>query len=106
MINKNFISFSAKNICLFAVWTGAEFKTVRINKADQFWKEKMEPKLKFFYQKCLFPGMVDGRNSRSMPISNIRTYETLNKCVHNFNKIKHVKLIRFYFFLAHYKVKV
>ncbi|XP_073953228.1 LOW QUALITY PROTEIN: uncharacterized protein [Choristoneura fumiferana] len=67
------LHISQKNVCLFAVWTGAEFrlKSIKINKDDQFWTNNMEPKLIRFYQNCLLPELVDGRKSRTMPIRNI-----------------------------------
>lgn len=57
-------------MCLFAVFTGPEFpiKVVKIYKDEQFWKEKMIPRLTKFYYMCVLPEIIDPRKSRSMPL--------------------------------------
>lgn len=62
-----------KNVCLFAVWTGSDFpiKVVRVDRDDEFWREKMLPKLIQFYYSCMLPELIDPRKSRSMPIRKI-----------------------------------
>lgn len=59
--------------CLLGIWEG-ENKPVHVEyifKNDKFWEEKMEPKLKQFYLKCLLPEIVDARHTRGMAIRNL-----------------------------------
>lgn len=59
-----------RNYCLFAVWTGKDFKlkTEKIIRDDKFWSENMEHRLVSFYNKCLLPEIVDPRKARSMKL--------------------------------------
>lgn len=59
-----------KEFCYFVVWVGDDFpiKVEKICRDDDFWKTKMEVKLKHFYETALLPELVDPRMSRSMPL--------------------------------------
>ncbi|XP_063389242.1 uncharacterized protein LOC134675024 [Cydia fagiglandana] len=63
-----------KRVCIFAIWTGPEFtmKVVRIPKDDDFWEQKMLPKLSRFYHDCVLLEIIDPRKSRSMAIRDIK----------------------------------
>lgn len=55
--------------CLLAVWYGEnKLKMEILQKDDQFWNDKMEPKLLSFYYDCLLPELVDPRHTRNMAI--------------------------------------
>ncbi|KAI5630711.1 yqaJ-like viral recombinase domain-containing protein [Phthorimaea operculella] len=67
------LHITKKDVCLFAVWAGPELpmKAVKVYKDDDFWAQKMLPKLSKFYFTCVVPEIVDPRKSRSMPLRDI-----------------------------------
>lgn len=67
------LHITKKNVCIFAVWTGPDFplKTVRVEKDDSFWQERMLPKLIRFYHECILPEIIYPRKTRSMPLRQI-----------------------------------
>lgn len=64
-------------MCLFAVWTGEQYplKTARIKRDDEFWKNKMETKLKDFFVKCFLPEKIDPRKLRGKEIRDVSFVE-------------------------------
>lgn len=50
-----------------------------ISKDEKFWKEKMEPKLLFFYFDCLLPELVDPRYTRNRTIRDPDYVKNKNK---------------------------
>lgn len=62
-----------KSVCLLAVWTGSNFpmKVENIYRDDDFWTQKMLPRLLKFYNTCILPEIVDPRKSRSMPLRDV-----------------------------------
>lgn len=54
-----------KDFCLFMLWTPYGSKIIRILKDDKFWHEKMENKLRRFYEDCIIPEIVDSRFEKS-----------------------------------------
>ncbi|CAH2092101.1 unnamed protein product [Euphydryas editha] len=67
------LNIANKNICLFAVWTGTDYplKIVKVYKDQNFWNQKMLPKLIKFYEECVLPEIIDSRKARSMPLRKI-----------------------------------
>lgn len=59
-----------KNRCLFGIWGGEKepMEVIYINRDDQFWKEKMKPKIIDFYHNHILPELVDSRQTRGMPL--------------------------------------
>jgi hypothetical protein len=62
------LHITKRQYCIFALWTPLGMKTVRIQRNDQFWTEKMEPLLTRFYKNCMIPEIVDSRFSRGLPL--------------------------------------
>lgn len=54
--------------CFFVVWTPHGISIEKIDRDDDFWREKMEAKLSQFYLKCILPEIVDPRHPRKLPI--------------------------------------
>jgi hypothetical protein len=54
--------------CDFVVWTRQDCLFTRILRDDEFWSEKIEPILVFFYKEVLLPEIIDPRACRSMDI--------------------------------------
>lgn len=67
------LNIAHRNVCLLAVYTGPEFpiKVLKIYKDEQFWKDKMIPRLTKFFYDCVLPEIIDPRKSRSMPLREI-----------------------------------
>lgn len=59
-----------RQFCYFTLWTPKGIKIAKVDRDDEFWKEKMFPKLQRFYKDCLLPEIIDPRHNRSMPIRN------------------------------------
>uniref|UniRef100_A0A1B6E5X2 Uncharacterized protein n=1 Tax=Clastoptera arizonana TaxID=38151 RepID=A0A1B6E5X2_9HEMI len=59
-----------RQFCYFTLWLPKGIKITKIDRDDEFWKEKMFPKLERFYMDCLLPELIDPRHNRSMPIRN------------------------------------
>lgn len=53
---------------LLVLWTDKEMKITPVFRDDNFWRTKMEPKLKSFYFDCLLPEIVDSRSPRGMKL--------------------------------------
>ncbi|CAD0205888.1 unnamed protein product [Chrysodeixis includens] len=64
---------TGRDVCIFGLWVSqTEPVYIKyITRDDQFWSEKMEPKLTQFYLKSLLIELVDPRHVRGMPIRNI-----------------------------------
>ncbi|KAH9638767.1 hypothetical protein HF086_002007 [Spodoptera exigua] len=71
--------------CILAVWYGDnQIKVEEIFKDDEFWTDKMEPKLISFYFDCLLPELVDPRHTRKLPIRE-PNYVNISKNKENLN---------------------
>jgi len=65
-----------KDVCVFAVFKITKVGEELIHELEyelvfrdqQFWEEKMLPKLQKFFFNCLLPEIVDPRRKRSMPL--------------------------------------
>ncbi|XP_064211833.1 uncharacterized protein LOC103314328 [Tribolium castaneum] len=64
------LQIADKESCLLGVWLGDNYplKTQWVMKDNEFWEEKMLPKLQRFYFHSLLPELVDPRHIRNMPI--------------------------------------
>lgn len=64
------LKVTKRKACIFAVWTGPQnkMKVEYVVRRPDFWKNRMEEKLKNFYFKHLLPELVDPRHVRGMPI--------------------------------------
>lgn len=64
------LHITKEDVCMLGIWFGEAIpmKVYLIQRDDEFWKAKMEPKLVAFYHDCLLPELVDPRHSRCMPI--------------------------------------
>ncbi|KYM95153.1 hypothetical protein ALC62_14214 [Cyphomyrmex costatus] len=62
------LNIAQRIFCIFAVWTPRNMKTVRVNRDNDFWQNKMLPSLTRFYFDCMLPEILDSRYIRHMPI--------------------------------------
>ncbi|KYN27414.1 hypothetical protein ALC57_03197 [Trachymyrmex cornetzi] len=62
------LNITQRDFCIFAVWTPRSMKTVRVNRDNDFWRNKMWPFLTRFYFDCMLPEILDSRYVRHMPI--------------------------------------
>lgn len=64
------LQVSNRTQCLFGVWTSSDYhlKVECVERDDNFWTEKMLPKLTKFYNDCLLPELIDSRMMRNMAI--------------------------------------
>ncbi|XP_063931863.1 uncharacterized protein LOC135143855 [Zophobas morio] len=62
------LHISNREFCDFVVWTRKDLYVEGIFKDDNFWQNKMFPKLKYFYHEALLPELVDPRKCRNMPL--------------------------------------
>lgn len=62
------LHISECNYCIFCVWTPYIFKYIAVIRDDAFWTNKMEDKLKNFYNNCLRPEILDSRVKRNLKI--------------------------------------
>lgn len=64
------LHITKEDVCMLGIWFGEAIpmKVYLIQRDDEFWKAKMEPKFVAFYHDCLLPELVDPRHSRCMPI--------------------------------------
>lgn len=53
------LHITKRDLCYFAVYTGTDLKYVEVERDDNFWAEKMEPKLISFYHEYLEPEIVN-----------------------------------------------
>ncbi|KYN06254.1 hypothetical protein ALC62_02801 [Cyphomyrmex costatus] len=77
MMNKNHhyfyqiqgqLNITQREYCIFAVWTPKSVKTIRVQRDEYFWKNRMLSFLTRFYMECMLPEIVDSRYNRNMPI--------------------------------------
>lgn len=54
--------------CDFVLWTPKGMHVQRIKRDNELWAEKMYPKLKDFFLRCLLPEIVAPRHTKNMPI--------------------------------------
>lgn len=62
------LHITQKDHCIFAIWTPLGLKYTTVERDDTFWKERMLPQLKRFYEDCLVPEIIDSRVARNMSI--------------------------------------
>lgn len=54
----------------------SEYKTERVERDDEYWKEKMEAELVYFFNEAMLKELVDSRDARSM---DLRDYDEKEK---------------------------
>jgi len=66
------LNITQREYCMFVVWTPKSMKMVHVSRNEVFWKTKMLPFLKRFYDECMLPEILDSRYLRHMKIRNPR----------------------------------
>lgn len=67
------LHITKRDFCYFVVWTGKEMKYVKVPRNDEFWEEKMEPKLISFYHEHIVPELA--KSSQTSPSRRKRSFE-------------------------------
>lgn len=62
------LNITQRTYCIFTIWTPKSVKTVRVNRDNNFWQNKMLPFFTRFYFDCMLPEILDSRHNRHMPI--------------------------------------
>lgn len=62
------LNITQRDYYIFAVWTPKSIKTIRVNRDNDFWKNKMLAFLTRFYFECMLPEILDSWHNRHMPI--------------------------------------